>query len=133
MVVSNDSSLNCLTNVLPVSPLPRGHRKSHFFIASVFISSYLHFMLQHTCLWGRCDLQFLTEAEPKSLQVFSSSSDTSLNPNVLQKTEIICTSHYKTNVKTSALSNQEYSVQLSGYDSSDVGIYIQSGHFRFCL
>lgn len=74
-----------------------------------------------------------TEAEPKSLQVFASSSDTSLNPNVLQKTEITCTSYYKTNVKISALSNQEYLVQLSGYDSSDVEIYIQTGHFRFCL
>lgn len=133
MAVSNDSSLNCLTNVLPVSPFPLRHIKSHSFTASAFLSSYLHFMLQHVCLWGRCALQFLPEAEPKSLQVFASSSDTSLNPNVLQKTEITCTSYYTTNVKISALSNLEYLMQLSGYDSSDVEIYIQISHFRFCL
>lgn len=55
-VVSNESSLNCLTKVLPVSPLPLGHIKSCVFNASIFLSSYLHFMLQHVCLWARCAL-----------------------------------------------------------------------------
>lgn len=53
MVVSNESSLNCLTKVLPVSPLPPGHIKSCVFNASIFLSSYLHLMLQHVCLWAR--------------------------------------------------------------------------------
>lgn len=53
MVVSNESSLNCLTKVLPVSA---GHVKSCVFNVSVFLSSYLHFMLQHVCLWARCAL-----------------------------------------------------------------------------
>lgn len=73
---------------------------------------------------GKVRSWFLTQAEPKSLRVFASSSDTSPNPKVLQKMETTSTSYYKTAVKIGALGNQEYSVQLSGHDSSDVDIYI---------
>lgn len=46
IMVASESSLNCLMKVLPVSPLPRGHIKRQVFNASIFLSSYLHFMLQ---------------------------------------------------------------------------------------
>lgn len=109
MVVS-ESSLNCLMKVLLVSPLPRGHIKRQVFNASIFLSSYLHFMLQHVCLRARC-AYFLTQAEPKSLQGFASSSDTSPNPKVLQKMETTSTSYYKTASKFSVTRNIQYNFQ----------------------